>query len=345
MKPKASSKKDLKDFDFIDTAPKINYFTSTDSRYHPNTQPKARQMDADMTAEAPDANREHKNSVFTMLFDDKAVLIELSNALFGAHYGADTPIEVTTLKNVLSYGRVNDLSYILDNRLIVLVEHQSTLSDVIPYRMLLYIAETYSQLYHNRMQYRRYKFPLKRPKFIVLYNGDEDMKEDVLTLRLSDMFAKFAPEDGAADDGLIDLELTVTVYNIKNGRNANIVKYCKTLREYGIFTDMIRENRKTMSLEEAIRKAVEDSIDRNVLKTFLLKHKQEIETMLLTDWDWNVALDVSKEEGFEMGEKKGFEKGLEEARREDARAMREEGIDVNTISRITGFSVDTIINL
>ena len=100
-----------------------------------------------------------------------------------------------------------------------------------------------------------------------------------------------------------------------------------------------------MSLEEAIRKAVEDSIDRNVLKTFLLKHKQEIETMLLTDWDWNVALDVSKEEGFEMGEKKGFEKGLEEARREDARAMREEGIDVNTISRITGFSVDTIINL
>jgi len=298
-----------------------------------------------MTAEAPDANREHKNSVFTMLFDDKAVLIELSNALFGAHYGADTPIEVTTLKNVLSRGRVNDLSYILDDRLIVLIEHQSTMSDVMPYRMLLYIAETYSQLYQNKMQYRRYKFTLKRPKFIVLYNGDEEMKEDVLILRLSDMFPTFAPEDNAADDGQIDLELTVTVYNIKDGRNANIVKYCATLREYAIFTDMIRENRKTMSLEEAIRKAVKDSIDQNVLKTFLEKHKQEIETMLLTDWDWDTALEVREGEGFEKGMAKGFEKGLEEARQKDALAMREEGIDVNAISRITGFSVDTILKL
>jgi len=63
-----------------------------------------------LNAQTPDANREHKNSVFTMLFNDKAVLLELSNALFGTHYGADTPIEVTTLKNALSRGRVNDLS-------------------------------------------------------------------------------------------------------------------------------------------------------------------------------------------------------------------------------------------
>jgi hypothetical protein len=290
-------------------------------------------MTADMTAETPDANREHKNSVFTMLFDDKAVLLELSNALFGARYDANTPIEITTIKNALSRGRVNDLSYILDDRLIVLIEHQSTMSDVIPYRMLLYIAETYSRLYHNRMQYRRYKFPLKRPKFIVLYNGDEEMKEDVLILRLSDMFPKFAPEDGAADGGLIDLELTVTVYNIKNGRNANIVKYCAMLREYGIFTDMIRENRKTIPLKEAIRKAVEDCIKLNILREFLLKHKEEVIGMLLTDWDLDTALDVSKEEGIEIG--------VETV----ARAMKEEGADVNFIAKVTNLPIDTILKL
>jgi len=91
---------------------------------------------------------------------------------------------------------------------------------------------------------------------------------------------------------------------------------------------MIRENRKTMPLDEAIRKAVTDSINQNVLKTFLEKHKQEIETMLLTDWDWNVALDVSKEEGFEMGWDKGMEKGKGIAAEKIAHAMREEGIDV-----------------
>jgi len=289
-----------------------------------------------MTA-ATDANREYKNSVFTMLFNDKAVLLELSNALFGAKYAPDTPIEITTIKNALSRGRVNDLSYVLDDRLIVLVEHQSTMSDVMPYRMLLYIAETYSRLYHNKMQYRRYRFPLKRPKFIVLYNGDEEMKEDVLILRLSDMFPKFAPEDGAADGGLIDLELTVAVYNIKNGRNANIVKYCATLREYGIFTDMIRENRKTMPLKEALRKAVEDCIRLNILKEFLLKHREEVMGLLLTEWDMDTALEVSKEEGFE----KGVEIGVETV----ARAMKEEGMDVSTIARITGLPVNTILNL
>jgi predicted transposase YdaD len=135
------------------------------------------------------------------------------------------------------------------------------------------------------------------------------------------------------------------VYNIKDGRNANIVKYCATLREYGIFTDMIRENRKTMPLEEAIRKAVADSIDRNVLKTFLLKHKQEIETMLLTDWDWNVALDVSKEEGFEMGWDKGMEKGEVVAAEKIARAMKEEGADINFIAKVTNLPIDTIQRL
>jgi hypothetical protein len=40
-------------------------------------------MDANIHAAPPDANREHKNSVFTMLFDNEAILIELSNALFG----------------------------------------------------------------------------------------------------------------------------------------------------------------------------------------------------------------------------------------------------------------------
>ena len=298
-------------------------------------------MTADINAAAPDANREHKNSVFTMLFDDKAVLLELSNALFGAHYGADTPIEITTIKNALSRGRVNDLSYVLDDRLIVLVEHQSTLSDIMPYRMLMYIAETYSRLYHNTMQYRRYKFPLKRPKFIVLYNGDEEMKEDVLILRLSDMYTLFAPEDGAADNGLIDLELTVTVYNIKDGRNAHIVIFCKKLREYAIFTDTIRGYNNTLPLNEALIKAVDECIEKDILREFLEKHKKEVISMLLKDWDLDTALDVRLEEGIEIGKEKGEAIASEKI----ARAMKEEGADVNFIAKVTNLPIDTILNL
>jgi hypothetical protein len=53
-------------------------------------------------------------------------------------------------------------------------------------------------------------------------------------------------------------------FDVPDGRNADMVKTCATLREYGIFTDIIRENRKTMSLKEAILKAVEVCINKNV---------------------------------------------------------------------------------
>ena len=152
-------------------------------------------------------------------------------------------------------------------------------------------------------------------------------------LRLSDMFKEFAPEDGAADDGLTDLELTATVYNIKDGRNENIVKYCATLRGYAIFTDMIRENSLTMPPNKALGKAVDDCIEQNVLRGFLLKHREEVIGMLLTEWDWDTALKVSKKEG--------FEDGMERA----ARAMKDKGMDVGTITEVTGLPVDTILNL
>jgi len=300
-------------------------------------------MDANLNAKTPDANPEHKNSVFTMLFDDEATLIELSNALFGTTYGPDTPIKITTLKNVLFKGRVNDLSFVLDNRLIVLVEHQSTINDTMPYRMLQYITETYDRLYgHTDIQFRVHaKRELVRPKFIVLYNGAEDMKEDVRVLRLSDMYTLFAPEDGAADNGLIDLELTVTVYNIKDGRNAHIVIFCKKLREYAIFTDTIRGYNKTLPLNEALIKAVDECIEKDILREFLEKHKKEVISMLLKDWDLDTALDVRLEEGIEIGKEKGEAIASEKI----ARAMKEEGADVNFIAKVTNLPIDTILNL
>jgi predicted transposase YdaD len=112
---------------------------------------------------------------------------------------------------------------------------------------------------------------------------------------------------------------------------------------------MIRENRKTMPLKEAIRKAVEDCIKQNILREFLLKHKEEVIGMLLTDWDLDTALDVSKEEGFEMGWDKGMEKGkgegMEIAAEKIARAMKEKGADVNFIAEVTNLPIDTIQRL
>lgn len=46
-------------------------------------------------------NRNYKDSVFTLLFQDKGKLIELYNAIEGTEYTADTGIEINTLETAL----------------------------------------------------------------------------------------------------------------------------------------------------------------------------------------------------------------------------------------------------
>ncbi|MDR2694337.1 MAG: hypothetical protein LBB74_09030, partial [Chitinispirillales bacterium] len=81
--------------------------------------------DLNLTVE-PAANREFKNSVFTLLLDDVEAIRDVSGALFGEKVRPDAKIEKTTLKNVFIGKWRNDLSFLIDNRLIVLIEHQST---------------------------------------------------------------------------------------------------------------------------------------------------------------------------------------------------------------------------
>ncbi|MCL2772803.1 MAG: Rpn family recombination-promoting nuclease/putative transposase [Oscillospiraceae bacterium] len=88
------------------------------------------------------ANKKYKDSVFTRLFGEKDKLAELYNAINGTKYTPDD-ITITTLENVIFIGRVNDISFTIGDRLIVLIEHQSTVNPNMPLRCLLYIARHY----------------------------------------------------------------------------------------------------------------------------------------------------------------------------------------------------------
>jgi hypothetical protein len=77
-------------------------------------------------------NREYKDSVFTLLFNDKERLPELYNAINGTNFTEKDGIEINTLQNALFMGRVNDISFILADALVVLLEHQSTINPNMP---------------------------------------------------------------------------------------------------------------------------------------------------------------------------------------------------------------------
>ncbi|MCL2102060.1 MAG: hypothetical protein FWH22_10155, partial [Fibromonadales bacterium] len=66
----------------------------------------------------------------------------------------------------------------------------------------------------------------------------------------------------------------------------------------------------SMSREEAIKAAIKTCMGKNILLYFLEKHSSEIENMLLTEWNWDDALAVAREEEREKALKEGREELL-----------------------------------
>jgi len=243
-------------------------------------------------------NRNHKDSVFTLLFSEPPAALELYNAVAGQNYPPDTKIEIVTLSNALFKGQLNDVAFMVDDRLVVLIEHQSTINNNIPLRMLMYLGREYERITKGKDLYREKLIKIPTPEFFVLYNGKDEFP-DFKELRLSDSFKS---------KGNINLELVASVYNINKGRNADIANKSPVLNGYNEFIAEVNKNRETMELAEAIVAAIKSCVERNILVYFLEKYASEVLNMLFTEWNWDDAKQVWQEEAREEGIEKGREK-------------------------------------
>jgi hypothetical protein len=249
-------------------------------------------------------NKKHKDTVFVNFFSDEARLIELYNAISGENYDKTVPISINTLSDVIFKNRKNDISFLLNNRLIVFYEHQSTINENMALRFLIYLARIYEKIMNKSAIYRRKQIKIPRPEFIVLYNGVANYPE-YSELKLSDAFIDAGIEKPAID-------LTVKIFNINKGQNANLVEKSRNLNDYVIFIDKIREFQAELKdkiddekhqsenlLEEAIIKAVYWCIENDIMKDFLETNSSEVKNMVMDEWDMDIALEVAKEEGME----------------------------------------------
>ena len=82
---------------------------------------------------------------------------------------------------------INDVSCLVDNKIIVLAEHQSTINENMPLRFLQYIARLYEKLQAPTDRYLRKLSKIPLPEFYVFYNGLDDYPESTI-LKLSDAF-------------------------------------------------------------------------------------------------------------------------------------------------------------
>ncbi|MDR2052235.1 MAG: Rpn family recombination-promoting nuclease/putative transposase, partial [Treponema sp.] len=170
------------------------------------------------------ANARYKDSVFSFLFSDPDILRELYGAIAGVELPSDVPVTINTLEGVLYKTLLNDISFEIARRLVILLEHQSTINPNLPVRLLLYIARVYEKIISGRNVYGSKKFFIPRPEFIVLYNGTAPYPDRV-ELKLSDSFED-AVSLGMPKDAVPHLDLTATVYNINQGHNENLGLRC-----------------------------------------------------------------------------------------------------------------------
>jgi len=261
------------------------------------------------------ANKKHKSSVFSALFSTPEVLRELYSAIEGIDLPQDTIININTLSEALFMKQINDVSFTINDKIVVMIEHQSTISNNVPVRLLMYIARVYEKIIDKEKVYRKKLVKIPTPEFIVLYNGKEPFP-DRKALRLSDAFTEIAGLKLPENNDLM-LELVVEVYNINHGHNPEILSRSKTLDSYSIFMDKINEYNREFNLEESIKIAIKYCIENDILGQFLKEHASEVTNMLMED--------ISIEEIAAIRYKEGREEGKEEGREEGRKEGKEEG--------------------
>ena len=251
---------------------------------------------------------------------------------------------------------INDISFEIDGKLVVLIEHQSTINQNMALRLLMYIGRVYEKIIEGKNIYAEKPLKIPRPQFFVLYNGVKTYPDEKV-INLSEAFEELKSL-GLSEKEVPALELTVRVININEGRNEVIAARCKKLAEYSAFIARVRSFEKEQgSLKKAIKKAVNYCQKHDILKEFLELHAAEVLNMLYTEWDWDDALAVRYEEGHEDGLEEGIEQGREEGREEGieegqeaakikiARNLLAKGSTFEFVHDITGLDIETIENL
>ena len=291
-----------------------------------------------------------KDSVFTLLFSEIGNIRRLYQSLHDdADSYLDEDFKIVTLENAIINGQYNDLGFTVKDRLIILVEAQSTFNPNMGVRLLMYIAKSYHDyIVENKLNIfgeRLIKLPM--PEFIVVYSGTA--RQDVNEIRLSDCF-----EAGITPN----IELIVKVIkkdNVKSG----------ILQEYLSFCDMyninVRDKKTAAERLSGLRQVIRECIKNGILREFFKKHQKEVEDMMMTVIPPEQALEFIKLEeynkgveegeargearGVEIGEARGIEQGKRATSLNFARNMLKNNYSIESIMEITGMSREEIERL
>lgn len=216
------------------------------------------------------AKRTAKNSVFLDLFQNKSYLLKLYKTLHPEDTTAtEDSLTDVTITNVLTDNLYNDLGFIANNKLMILVEAQSTWTVNILVRVLLYLAQSYHEYFQRTCQdyYKSKKVKMPKPELYVIFTGNKGRKPDKISLS-KEFF-----------EG-VDIDVEVKAKVIYESNTDDIIN------QYIIFCKVFNEQTKQHGMT---RKAVTETIrickDRNVLTEYLLEREKEVVTIMMGLFD------------------------------------------------------------
>ena len=242
------------------------------------------------------SNREVKDSAFTTFFGEPENASKLYAAL-GEEEVSPEDITYVTLEGVLFIARKNDLAFTVKNRVLVISEHQSTINENMPLRDLIYLGRTLEKLLDEKNLYRRKRISVPTPEFYVFYNGDTPFPSEKI-LRLSEAYLEKTEHPM--------LELEVKVININPSSGHKLLRECRPMYEYSWFIQQIKNYLADgWSRDDAISQAVKDCLDNGIMVEFMREHGSEAVNMLYTQWNWDDAMEVEREEAYEDGVEAG----------------------------------------
>ena len=284
-------------------------------------------------------NRNGKDGVFRDLFSFAKYRFQLYRCL----HPEDTKttsrkIKNITLENVALRSFQNDLAFCVGDKLIALVEAQSTWSENIVLRFLPYLSNTIIGYLANKgiSVFDAQRVILPRVELYVLYTGSKDAPPDGLTM--TDQHFEGFP---------CDLEISVKI--IRDGQPGDIIN--QYVGFTGVFNEQMRlhYDNKALAISETIRICRE----RKFLAEYMKRREIEVMNILDDRFQYELAMrnrdleNVRKgvKQGLEQGVKQGVKQGKEEQAIATAEKMLASGCDHGFVAEMNGLSLQRVTEL
>ena len=247
---------------------------------------------------------------------------------------------------------------LIDGKIVILIEHQSTINQNMPFRFLEYIARIYEKITTKDEKFGRKLVKLPIPEFYVFYNGKDDYPTESV-MKLSDAFMQLGDESelkNQFENANYPLEISVKVININVDKENPILKRCEALKEYVEFIEQVRSKIEN-DVHEPLTNAIKEAIKKGFLSDYLNRKSTEVQNMLLAEYDYDTDIAVQRREAFDDGLSQGISQGRNEGISiglsqgehkkavETAKSMMQRNISIDIVAECTGLSVEEIEKL